>query len=131
MIGPALAAIAFGLAKGFATPRSQPSSGFRLHQDFLGPLREEVQYRGAPFAAFGSSLPYGATAASFAADHVVSDLRHTPMTTAQVIGRLGDVLLGGLAYESAYRQSGLVGAVLSHMGHNLAVGVGERLRRKR
>lgn len=130
MLGQVLASIAFGLVKGFAAPRAAQSSS--LQQNFLGPLREEAVYRAAPFAAFGSSIPTGATAAMFAADHLVSDLKQTPtMTGTQMLGRLGDVLLGGYLYEGAYRSAGIVGAVAAHGLHNAAVSFGQRLRNKK
>jgi membrane protease YdiL (CAAX protease family) len=130
MLGPALASIAFGLLKGLTAPRGASAPGLRLQQDFLGPLKEEVQYRGVPFNAFGN-LPYGSTAAMFAADHLVHDARQTPMTTGQLVARFGDVLLGGLMYETAYRSNGLFGAVAAHSLHNIAVGLGEKVASRR
>lgn len=130
MLSQVLASVAFGLIKGFVGPRAQGSvSG--LQQNFLGPLREEAVYRAAPLSAFGGSLPYGSTAAMFAADHVVSDMRRGPMTAGQIAARFGDVLLGGLLYEQAYQSSGIVGAVTAHSLHNVFVGVGERLRNRK
>lgn len=128
MLGPVLASAAFGLLKGFATPRGQ-SSSFSFVADVWGPVREEATYRAAPFRAFGD-VPHGSTAAAFAADHLFSDMRQQPMTAAQLVGRFGDVLLGGYIYEKSYRAYGILGAVASHVIHNVAVTAGERLRRR-
>lgn len=121
---PVFAAVAFGFVKGFS---SGGREAFNLETDLWGPAREEAVYRG-PLWLF-PKLPYGSTAVVFAADHVVSDMKHDGLTDAgQIAARFGDVLLGGLAYESAMRRHGILAAIASHMAHNLAVAVGSRAR---
>lgn len=131
--GPYLAAIAFGFAKGL-TARAGEEHPFSLQQDFLGPVKEELFYRGLPLWV-KPNLPFGSTALLFAADHIVSDARQvaregSPTPTAgQVVARLGDTFAGGLVYEYAFRQYGILGAVAAHCGHNLACALGARVRR--
>jgi len=125
VLGPVLASAAFGFLKGFLV-RGGPRD-FDARMDFFGPVKEELVYRGAPLWAL-PGLPFGTTAVAFAADHVMSDNRNSPMTTREMVARFGDVLLGGCLYESAFRESGIFGAVASHMAHNMACGWGSRAR---
>jgi hypothetical protein len=130
MWGPLLASAAFGFLKGLTAQRQ---GQFNAEKDVYAPLREELIYRSGPFWTFGN-VPYGSTAAVFAVDHVISDLRiaaqhQRPVTARELIARLGDVALGGWLYESAFRQSGIIGAFAAHAAHNLAVGFGSRARR--
>lgn len=128
MFGPLLGSIAFGLLKGLTSKGD--SGGPSIEMDFMGPVREELIYRGAPLWA-APGLPYGLTAVAFATDHIVADNKQHPMTTGQAVARFGDVLLGGMLYESAMRSSGILGAIASHVAHNAAVGAGERFRRRK
>ncbi len=125
MLGSLLGSIALGLVKGLTSKNEAHS--FSSEHDVYGPIREELMYRGAPLWA-APGLPFGVTALTFAVDHVVHDAKQSPMTTGQMVARFGDVLLGGLAYESSFRSSGIVGAIASHSAHNLAIGLGSRLR---
>lgn len=89
---------------------------------------EELAYRAAPAAlaaAFGQQLPVGATAAVFAADHVLSET-HTVASGAM---RFADVFMGGLLYEEAFTKYGLLGAIASHSLHNLGVYLGASSRK--
>lgn len=126
--GPFLASVAFGFLKGFTS--NEQSEGFRAEQDFIGPVKEEFLYRGMPLWMF-PNLPVGTTAVTFAVDHVISDARKHAMTPLQMVARLGDVFLGGYLYESAFRGSGIAGAIASHIGHNASISVGQRLRNGR
>ena len=123
--GPFIASLALGFIKGLTSSSPSP---FNAQQDFLGPVKEELIYRGAPLW-FRPSLPFGSTAAVFAVDHVVSDYRQHAMTPTEVVARLGDTFLGGCLYETAFRQFGILGAIGAHCGHNWAVGLGSRVRR--
>lgn len=129
MIVPVLASIAFGFIKGLTQSGREK---FHAEQDLYGPVKEEFLYRGAPLWA-APNLPYGSTAVSFAADHVFSEVRQqgaAPLDAREVAGRFGDVLLGGLLYETAFRQFGIVGAAAAHVAHNVAVSWGTKARRK-
>ncbi len=126
MLGSFLASAAFGLVKGL-TAAPGAARGFSAEQDFIGPVQEEFLYRGVPLWAV-PGLPFGTTAVTFAVDHVLSDSRKGPMTTKELVGRFGDVLLGGLLYEKSFRSAGLLGAIASHSAHNLFVGVGSHIR---
>jgi len=129
MLGPVLASLAFGFIKGLTNPNERQVN---LEMDFFGPAKEEIVYRGLPFMAFGThAVPFGGTAAAFAVDHILSDSRHTPMTGMEAFARFGDVLLGGFLYETAARQSGILGAIASHCAHNFACGMGSRVRANR
>lgn len=126
MMVPLLAAVAYGFAKGFS---QRGRESFHPEQDLFGPLKEELVYRGIPFWT-ASKLPYGSTAVAFAADHVASELNGNTLAANGAVARFGDVLLGGLLYEVAFRQFGIFGAAASHVAHNLAIGVGSKARRK-
>ncbi len=131
--GPYIAAAAFGLLKGLTSGPGDDEHTFTLEHNFVGPIKEELLYRGAPLWA-APGLPMGSTAAVFAVDHVMHDARlhslaGTSMTPMQVIARLGDVFLGGMLYELSYRRSGLAGAIGSHLAHNAAVVLGSKVRR--
>ncbi len=127
-----LGALALGFVKGLTGNREEEP--FDLEQNFVGPVKEEFIYRGAPLW-LKPNLPFGSTAVIFAADHIrgdyVESMKHNlpPPTAPQVAARFGDVLLGGLLYESSFRQFGILGAIASHVGHNLAVSWGARVRR--
>jgi len=120
-----LASVAFGFAKGFMS-KGEPRP-FNAQMDFMGPIKEELIYRGAPLWA-APGLPFGATAVTFAVDHIIHDYRQQPMPLREVVARFGDVLLGGLLYERSMRTSGIAGAIASHVGHNLACAFGSRAR---
>jgi len=128
MLGSFLGSLALGLVKGLTSKNG--AQGFSSEHDIYGPIREELMYRGAPLWA-APGLPFGATAVNFAVDHVLSDARHGQMSASQVVARFGDVLLGGLAYESAMRSNGIVGAIVNHATHNFSVGLGSRLRNRK
>lgn len=125
-----LASAVLGLVKGLFEPSSAGEpTGFSFAHDVWAPTREELLYRAAPLWAV-PELPYGSTAVVFAADHVLDDLKDDPPPTAtQAAARFGDVFLGGLLYETAYRRTGLTAAIAAHMAHNAAVALGARLRR--
>jgi membrane protease YdiL (CAAX protease family) len=125
VLGPVLVSAAFGFLKGFLV-RGEPR-GFDARMDFFGPVKEELVYRGAPLWAL-PGLPFGTTAVAFAVDHVMSDNRNSPMTTREMVARFGDVLLGGVLYETAARNSGIAMAIASHCAHNFSVSVGSRMR---
>lgn len=126
-----LAAAVLGLLKGVLDP--EPGE-FSFERDLWGPTKEELVYRAGPLYLF-PKIPYGTTAVVFAADHVLDDIRRQmksdqpALTATDLIARFGDVLLGGLMYESAYRKNGIATAIAAHAVHNMAVGVGSRLRR--
>ncbi len=130
--GPFIASLALGFAKGLTAKRNEEP--FSLEQNFVGPVKEEFVYRGAPLW-LKPNLPFGSTAVIFAADHIRGDylenVRHNlpPPSASEIAARFGDVLLGGLLYESSFRQFGILGAIASHVGHNLAVGWGAKVRR--
>lgn len=125
-----VASAVLGLLKGVLVPSSAGEpTGFSFEHDVWAPTREELLYRAAPLWAF-PRLPYGSTAVVFAADHVLDDLKETPPPTAgQAAARFGDVFLGGLLYETAFRRQGVVAAIAAHMLHNAAVALGARVRR--
>lgn len=129
MFAPFFGSLVLGFVKGL-TSKPGEEQPFNVQMDMIGPMKEEFLYRGAPLWA-APGLPYGTTAVSFAIDHILHDARRGPMTGSQMLSRFGDVLLGGLAYESAFRSSGIIGAIASHSGHNLAVGLGSRLRSRK
>ncbi len=118
-----------GLVKGLT---GDDEGGVSLERDLWGPAKEELFYRGAPLWAF-PKLPYGSTAVVFAADHVLDDFKNpeADYSATDAAARFGDVLIGGLLYESAFRSHGIVAAIAAHSVHNLAVGLGARLRGKR
>jgi hypothetical protein len=122
---PVLAAAAYGFVKGLS---QQGREAFHPQQDLFGPIKEEFVYRGMPLWAF-SGLPYGSTAVTFAADHVMGDLRSGAISPHAAAARFGDVLLGGVLYESAFRQFGFLGAAAAHIVHNMAVSWGTRARK--
>ncbi len=130
--GPFLASVALGFVKGLTAQRNEEP--FHLEQDFMGPIKEELIYRGAPLW-LKPNLPFGSTAVIFAADHLRSDyleaVKHNtaPPTSMQTAARFGDVLLGGALYEASFRQFGILGAIGSHVAHNLAVRWGSKVRR--
>ncbi len=135
MFGPFLASVAFGFIKGLTSSSEEREEPFSLEQDFMGPVKEELIYRGTPLW-LKPNLPFGSTAAIFAADHLVSDhrmavLEGTPTPSAsQIVARLGDTFAGGLMYEMAFRRHGILGAIAAHVGHNWAVGLGAKARRR-
>lgn len=98
----------------------------RAYAELGAPVVEETIYRALPLLGFGSALPRGATAAWFAADHVASEWSEHDAGSAAV--RFGDVFLGGLLYESAFRRFGWLGAIGAHMAHNVMVRMGRNLR---
>lgn len=123
-MNPIVASAAFGFLKGLW-------AGRRLHTlepvaHVMGPLREELLYRALPFAALGAALPRGATALPFAFDHVLGEAGRHGYTGRQVAARFADTLLGGLLYEAAFRQWGLLGAVAAHASHNIMCSYGQR-----
>lgn len=125
-----LASIALGLVKGFGVvgPVSAKEAEFSFERDLWGPTKEELVYRAAPLWAF-PNIPYGTTAVLFAVDHCLDDMKANPnITASEIASRFGDVLLGGLMYEAAYRRQGVFSAIAAHSLHNAAVGVGARLR---
>lgn len=126
MWGPFLASVAFGFLKGYVS-QNTAVHGFDSRTHFIGPVKEELLYRGVPLWAV-PGLPYGATAVTFAVDHCISDYRQAPMSATSLAARFGDVLFGGLAYELAARRSGILGAIASHMAHNFATSLGVRAR---
>lgn len=128
-----LAAAAYGFAKGFAMARVSPrvSAGGGpnwVSHYLLGPLREEAFYRAAPLS-FGDLGLEGWTAVPFALEHVVQESARGTHDAATGFGRFADVMLGGVLYEKAYRQYGLLGAVVAHSLHNIFTGVGARAAR--
>jgi hypothetical protein len=125
MLGSFLGSLALGLIKGFSEKGGGRS--FSSEHDVYGPIREELMYRGAPLWA-SPGLPFGATAVTFAVDHVLAEVRRSPMSVSQIAARFGDVLLGGVSYEAGFRSNGIAGAIINHATHNIACGVGARLR---
>lgn len=122
---PVLAALALGFVKGWVNPGN---TSFNLQSDVYAPIKEELLYRGGPLWLF-PNLPFGVTALAFAVDHVLDDLKSsTPATTGDLVGRFGDVLFGGLAYEAAYRRHGIFAAIAAHSAHNAAITLGSQVR---
>lgn len=126
MIFPVIASVAYGFIKGLS---SSGRDTFNAEQDLYGPVKEELVYRGAPLWA-APNLPFGSTAVAFAADHVASELKGHTLEASAVAARFGDVLLGGLLYETAFRRFGIVGAAAAHVAHNMAISWGTKARRK-
>ncbi len=124
---PVLASAALGFIKGLSQAGRE---SFNPKQDIFGPIKEEFVYRGLPLWAM-PNLPYGSTAVTFAADHVLSDLKNGTLSPHAAAARFGDVLLGGTLYESAFRQFGLLGAVAAHVAHNSFIALGARVRARR
>jgi hypothetical protein len=120
-----LASAAYGFLKGLTQVGRER---FHAEQDLFGPAKEEFLYRGVPLWA-APNLPYGSTAVTFAADHVMGELKRGSLQPNAAAARFGDVLLGGALYETAFRQFGLLGAIGAHVAHNLAIGWGTRARR--
>lgn len=130
-MGPWLGSFILGFTKGWAIgPQyTQDEPAFNVTKNVYAPIKEEFVYRAAPLTLF-PRIPYGATAVTFAADHALDMLRAPQTVTAgQLAARFGEVLLGGLMYESAYRSSGIVGAVIAHSLHNWSCSLGARARR--
>jgi len=132
-MNPIVLAAFHGLAAGLLAGPETDSKGRRLkrrpkraYANFGAPVVEETIYRALPMAALGAGLPFGATAAWFAADHVVAERAEHTAGSAAI--RFGDVLLGGLLYESAFRRFGFLGAVGAHALHNIMAGVGRGIR---
>lgn len=130
MYAPLLISAAFGLLKGLISAEVEDEAHFSLEQDLYGPVKEELIFRGAPLWV-EPNLPVGTTALAFAVEHVFSDYRRSQRTptATEVVARLGDTFLGGLCYETAFRQNGIFAAIAAHAVHNLAVGAGARLKR--
>jgi len=128
---PMLASLALGFVKGLTADRA---SHFNPEMDFIGPVREELIYRGLPLWA-KPNLPFGSTAAVFAIDHIAHDMTRAGregevMQPLEIAARFGDVLLGGCMYEAAARgPGGILAAIGCHVGHNVACGLGSRVRR--
>lgn len=121
------ASLVLGLVKGFAGGTTRDESALSLQRDVVGPLSEELLYRAGPLWAF-PNIPFGSTAVVFAADHVLDAMKEGQGTPARFAARFGEVLLGGLLYESAYRRSGYFAAVAAHSLHNAACAWGAALR---
>ncbi len=125
MIPSLLGSVVLGLVKGLTAPAP---IDFSWEQDLVGPVREEALFRGPLY--FFPKVPFGSTAVVFTAAHLDDDVASgVQMTPAELLARLGDVFLGSLLYESAMRKSGIVSAIAAHAAHNIAIGVGSRLRR--
>ena len=92
----------------------------RAFTNFGAPIAEEALFRG-----LGSSLPFGVTSTAFAAAHV---LKEKGYSRGSDVVRFGDVLLGGLLYETAFKRFGIMGAIAAHTLHNVMAGLGQRLR---
>lgn len=109
-MNPILASALFGLTKGMLRegPPSLPFGKVVV----TGPVMEEVLYRAVPKLA---GVPSTVSALGFAVDHVKSEGRSNDLA------RFADVFAGGLLYESAYKQFGLLGAIAAHASHNLAL----------
>lgn len=131
-MNPILLAGLHGLVAGYAAGPERDRRGRRLkaqpraYAEFGAPVVEETIYRALPLMGLGASIPRGATAAWFAADHVLSEWADHDAGSAAI--RFGDVFLGGLFYESAFRKFGWLGAIGAHALHNLATRVGRNLR---
>ena len=123
-MNPILAAAAFGFLKGLlakGAPTAERFSSATLH--FAGPLMEEIVYRGLPNAVGGRVFP-GLSAAVFARDHIVSEGKRYGLSGAPALLRFADVFAGGLLYEKAFREYGLLGSTLAHCLHNLGCTLG-------
>lgn len=131
-MNPIVLAGLHGLVAGFAVGPEIDARGRRVkpkgraYAELGAPIVEETLYRALPLMGFGSALPKGATALAFAADHVRGEWAEHSAGSAAL--RFGDVFLGGLLYESAFRRFGWLGAIGAHMAHNIFVGVGRTLR---
>lgn len=111
----------FGLAKGLVSHGRGLPSADRSHAQFRAPVVEEAVFRKLPFVLFGRALPAGYTAAGFALAHVSDE----QLNGASALTRFADVFAGGLLYENAFKQYGLLGAIAAHAAHNIAVGLGQ------
>lgn len=129
-MSPLLASFLLGLIKGLVQPEGSDAL-FSLERDLYGPAKEELVYRGLPIWAV-PQLPFGTTAVAFAVDHVLDDMKvdQGTMTAEQLVGRFGDVFLGGCLYEAAMRKDGLLSAIAAHGLHNSALGLAALLRRR-
>lgn len=90
--------------------------------------KEELVYRGA-LGFLGARLPAGTSAVIFAADHVLNNGENHSFGSGVV--RFADVFLGGLLYERAFAEYGLLGAVAGHALHNLGVAAGIGMKSQR
>ena len=126
---PLIASIIFGFIKGLTVEGGSEEEDFSWNTDLWGPAKEEFMYRAVPLKLV-PKLPYGTTAIFFAADHLMDDYKAGYQLDAkQVLARLGDTFFGGLTYETAFRRHGYLAALACHASHNVAVGLGSRLRR--
>jgi membrane protease YdiL (CAAX protease family) len=128
VINPVLLSAAFGFLKGAMSEGELAYPVSKSYAFFGAPAIEEAAYRALPFEtarAAGLALPGGSTAVAFALDHVLNERNGTPGETAL---RFADVFAGGLLYEIAYKQFGFLGAVLSHVAHNVMISVGKSAR---
>mgnify|MGYP001584275833 CR=1 FL=1 len=131
-MNPILISAFFGFLKGFLHNGELHSDArSRWTVNFAGPVVEETVYRALPLYAFGDRLPHGWTALAFAIDHVSGEVERHHYTPARTVGRFADVLFGGIMYERAFRQWGILGAIAAHCLHNMAVGVGNKARMAR
>lgn len=113
-MNPITLSLGYGLLKGAL------SGGPRRRVDVEAPIGEEIAFRAMPIA-FGA--PPGLADVAFAATHMRG--YRGPAAAA----RFGDALVGGALYRAAYGRYGLGGAVLAHLGHNLALAFGRWLAR--
>lgn len=135
-VNPVLVSALHGLLKGALNARVNPTApieGASFKHSLVGPIKEEIIYRALPLY-FGSALskrmPTGWTAVPFALEHVVQEsARGLHQTTGSAFGRFADVFLGGVLYEKAFREWGILGAVAAHCLHNVCHDVGMRAAR--
>lgn len=136
-LGLAAVALGWGLAKGLVygaryhhgcpahDSRQLTNPKHVLKSVVLGPVLEEVQFRGA----LQPTLGLGAAAALFGASHL-TNARHTGVEAATY--QSIDAGLGGVLYGTAYEEAGLGAAIACHVLHNLGsdLGLAAALRRK-
>lgn len=122
---PFVASLLLGFVKGWSSPVGV--GPMNLETDVYGPIKEEALYRG-PLMIF-PNVPFGTSAVIFAVDHILDDLKSTtPSSSGDLVARFGDVLFGGVAYESAMRKHGIFAAIGCHAAHNIFVSLGAQAR---
>jgi len=126
-LNPITIAAGFGFLKGALLARGhRMAPGKEFYAGIVAPMVEEAMFRAIPFKMAeitGAKPPNGATAFSFAAEHI----RQEGWSGGHSVWRFGEVFFGGILYEQAYKKWGWFGSVGAHSLHNIMVSVGSFL----
>jgi hypothetical protein len=123
-VNPIILAALHGYAKGYAIG-GDASGGLHPTQSMImGPIREEMSYRG-PLSYAAPGFADYASAAAFAFAHF-NAAEPSPMRNMRML----DAFAGGLIYASAFREYGLVGAIAAHALHNVMTTAGANQRNR-